>query len=409
MIKAVLLDLDDTLVISQTARMFPAYLEALGGYGKDLAPPEHVAGLIMESYIASLAEYAPARTLVERFFEKFLTGLNSSDESLRLFFDQFYADYYPLLVSQFVTPQPSAPETVNWLRDHGYKVVVATNPGLPEVATLQRLEQGGLSHTGFDLITTLETMHFGKPQPEYYAEILLRLDVEPGEAIMIGDDWEKDIVPALHAGLSAYWLTTEPNDGVGRSSLVDGYGSFTEFAARAKAGWLATLRPHSLGYEMYLPLMAALPAGISALIEPYAAEILECKPGDHEWSARDIICHLRDHDGEEDKIRLERILNEDRPFLSGNYDPWKHAIEYGGTPAQVALDQFVHYRGEMVRWLRGLPAEAWSRPARHAIFGPTSFEEMVRFTTEHDRTHLRQMRAAINNAVLVCGPVRPPI
>jgi HAD superfamily hydrolase (TIGR01549 family) len=404
MIKAVLLDLDDTLIISQTAAMFPEYLRVLGVSGQEFLPPAQFSQHVYSSYVAALSEYDPAQTLINRFFAKFADSLESNQATLRAFFNQFYTTDYPAIVTQFVTSQPEAVTLVRWLRQQGYKLVVATNPAMPETTVVQRLAAGGLSPTDFDLVTALENMHFGKPQPEYYEEILVRLDIEAGEAIMVGDDWDNDIGPALAAGLSTYWLTSGAEPKPEHTVRVDGNGSFSQFAARARAGWLATLRPHYPGYQALIHRLAAFPAGVAATIEGHLQAVLECKPADFEWCARDIICHLRDHDAEEDHTRLERILSEEAPFLSGNYDPWAHAQDYLTTSANAALVDFVHYRGRMVQWLRSQPAEVWKRPARHAIFGPTSFEEMVRFATEHDRTHLRQMRSAIANAVVVCGP-----
>jgi hypothetical protein len=34
--------------------------------------------------------------------------------------------------------------------------------------------------------------------------------------------------------------------------------------------------------------------------------------------------------------------------------------------------------------------EMWSRRARHAIFGPTNFLEVVGFIADHDRLHIQQ-------------------
>lgn len=405
MIKAVLMDLDDTLVISQTSEMFPAYLKDLGIFCKELGEPAAISGLIMQAYLAALNEYDPSRPLFERFNAHFAKGLQSQHDGYSALFDRYYREAYGKLVQQYVTPQVGAAELVRWLIDHGYRVVVATNPGLPRAAIINRLEQGGLSPDlhPFSLITTLEGMHFGKPQPEYYEEILIKLDIEASEALMIGDDWENDMAPALAAGLGTYWLTDQGAASPDRAVQIDGHGSFAEFGARVRAGWLATLRPHNAGHRMLIHRLAAFPAGVSAAIEGLSREVLECVPGHHEWSARDIICHLRDHDAEEDLIRLKKIQTEERPFISGNYDPWSHAHVYSDTDVHQALTEFIHYRGEMVRWLASLPEEVWTRPARHAIFGPTTFEEMVRFATEHDRTHLRQMRDAIAHAVTVCG------
>src|SRR5437773_8943905 len=225
MIKVVLMDLDDTLIVSQTHVMFPAYLKALGLYCKELGEPEKISGLVMHSYLAALKEYDPSRTLVERFYTHFLRNLKSDRDDLQPFFEQFYIEHYGEMAREYVTPQIGASDLVRWLIDHNYRVVVATNPGLPKAAALSRLELGGLSpgEYPFSMITTLEMMHFGKPQAEYYEEILLRLDVEASEAIMVGDDWENDIEPARVAGLSTYWLTQGEETPPERVAMIDGH------------------------------------------------------------------------------------------------------------------------------------------------------------------------------------------
>jgi hypothetical protein len=37
-----------------------------------------------------------------------------------------------------------------------------------------------------------------------------------------------------------------------------------------------------------------------------------------------------------------------------------------------------------------LNPDVWSREARHAIFGPTNFMEIVGFMADHDRMHIQQ-------------------
>ena len=49
---------------------------------------------------------------------------------------------------------------------------------------------------------------------------------------------------------------------------------------------------------------------------------------------------------------------------------------------------------ETVDLLRGLGDE-WKRKARHAIFGPTDLQELVKFMVEHDKLHIRQIRSTI--------------
>ena len=78
----------------------------------------------------------------------------------------------------------------------GFEVVIATNPVFPQKAIFERLRWGGFANKKFNLITSYENMHFCKPKPQYYAEILSKLGRTPAECWMIGNDVEEDLVAA---------------------------------------------------------------------------------------------------------------------------------------------------------------------------------------------------------------------
>jgi hypothetical protein len=40
---------------------------------------------------------------------------------------------------------------------------------------------------------------------------------------------------------------------------------------------------------------------------------------------------------------------------------------------------------------------AWTRPVRHAIFGPSDLKEMIKIMTGHERIHGRQIFDVISN------------
>jgi hypothetical protein len=54
------------------------------------------------------------------------------------------------------------------------------------------------------------------------------------------------------------------------------------------------------------------------------------------------------------------------------------------------LAGFTDARLQTLRDAGDVSAELWSKPARHAIFGPTSFGEVVGFMADHDRLHVQQ-------------------
>jgi len=53
----------------------------------------------------------------------------------------------------------------------------------------------------FELVTTMENMHFAKPHPEYYLEILEKIKAKSDDVLMVGDDLEMDILPANKIGI----------------------------------------------------------------------------------------------------------------------------------------------------------------------------------------------------------------
>lgn len=401
MIKAVLLDLDDTLISTNTALFFPTYLKALGEYASSIAPANTFIQKIVVAYNEALATYDVTNQLYPRFLQRAVANLQNvkNEQELKQLFTSFYEENYSTL-REMIHPRPETPPFLQWLLEHDYHIAIATNPAIPESAILQRMAWGGIPADAypFAAITTLENMHFGKPQPEYFEEIVMRLGIGTNEAIMIGDDWENDIVGAAACGLNTFWITEcgmLPPDDI----PITGYGTYQHLIALIQAGWLDILTPPPLTHHMLIHRLKAFPAQLDSLIKTYNRRILECCPAKSEWSVRDIICHLRDHEAAEDRLRLQRIIEQDNPFLSANYDPWGKAHEYADIPIEKAFSDFVQHRTETVEWLLGLPEETWDRPARYAIFGPTNFEEMVRFTTEHDRTHLVQIQDAIKHCM----------
>ena len=394
MIKAVLLDLDDTLILSDTERFFSRYLRMLGEELSDGTPANEFVHLIMEKYDQALESHDPAATLYERFVERFAPSIGLSAPSLSQAMDRFYRLRYPEL-KPMVRARPETHPLLDRLFEQGYQVVIATNPAVPLNPIHQRMTWGDIppERYPFHLITGMENMHFGKPQAAYFEEILVGLGLEAHEAIMVGDRWEDDIAGAASIGLSTYWVTENGLTPPGEIVAVDGYGEYERFVEQVTSGWLDTLTPRQHGRESLLTRLSVFPAAVDSLLRDYPPHVLETCPGKGEWSVRDILCHLANY-VMEDRTRFERILREDNPFLSANYDPWAGISEYSDLSVSSAFADFASRRAGLVEWLRDLPADAWQRPARHPVFGPTTLMEMVRFTTEHDRTHLRQMREA---------------
>jgi HAD superfamily hydrolase (TIGR01509 family) len=63
----------------------------------------------------------------------------------------------------------------------------------------------------FRYLFTSRELGFKKPDPTFYREILRRMELQPEDCIAVGNDYEKDIVPAKSVGMYTIWFSTHPD------------------------------------------------------------------------------------------------------------------------------------------------------------------------------------------------------
>jgi FMN phosphatase YigB (HAD superfamily) len=227
--KTILFDLDDTLLHNPLDRFMRVYLDHLAEYAGSLFDDKYLFwGNLMRCTQQMIANSDRSVTNREVFWRCFSgqTGLDPAETEA--YFAVFYRELFPRLRTVTST-KPAAAPLVRQCLALGADVVVATNPLFPLSAIHHRLSWAGLpvNEFPFALVTSYENMHTAKPQSAYYDEILSMVGAAPDDAIMIGDEWENDIVPARTAGLDAFWIQEEegiPPD----PALLVGWGSLEE-------------------------------------------------------------------------------------------------------------------------------------------------------------------------------------
>ena len=384
-----LLDLDDTLLNTNMDVFIPAYFQALSGALADKVAPEVMLPALMGGTKAMMVNMDPALTLREVFDAHFFPMLNMDRDELQPRIDRFYDEEFPKLGS-LTSPIPEAVRLVEWAFEQGHRVVIATNPLFPLKAIQHRMRWAGLppEKYPFALVTSYENMHFTKETVAYYPEVLAQLGWPDDPAVMVGDDVEREVKPTRAAGLQVFWVrkpgevSAEP-DGIPQGPL------------EALRGWLEKTDPAALKIVLDSPqaLLATLrstPAGLATLSAGLPAQAWKRAPAAGEWSLTEVICHLRDVERDVNLARIRRVLAEQNPFLVGEVtDVWvkeRHCADQDGPQALV---EFTAARKETLALLDGLQSE-WSRTARHAIFGPTTLQELVGFMAGHDRAHVQQ-------------------
>jgi FMN phosphatase YigB (HAD superfamily) len=387
-----LLDLDDTLLGNSMDTFIPAYLQALSEHLAPFIPPDDLVSTLLSGTQAMLDNNLPDRTLKEVFDQAFYPGLGVDEQDYTDKFDAFYTDEFPKLkkLTQF---RPEAVGIIEQAFNRGYNVAIATNPLFPRTAILQRLEWAGLSphKYPFQLIPSYETYHFAKPNTAFFTETLACLGWPAGPVVMVGDDFGHDIAPARRLGIGNFWITDAEQVSREELPVSAGSGGIEDLMSWIDAVPGEELQLDLSRIESMLAVLRATPAVVHSFSEQLNSVNWEEHPQPGEWNYTEIMCHLRDVDSEVNSPRINKVLEEINPFLPGiDSDKWAHERLYYCQNGPQALRDFTASRIQLLNVVDSLEVADWVRPARHAIFGPTSLKELVSIIVGHDQLHIQQ-------------------
>ncbi len=111
------------------------------------------------------------------------------------------------------------------------------------------------------------------------------------------------------------------------------------------------------------------------------------------WSIQEVVLHLSDAEAAfSDRIR--RIIAEDNPVLMAwDENRFAERLAYKEQSAEDAVTLFSLGRKQLVKVLRGLPAEAFERTGRHSERGEQSLKVVLGFAVWHLDHHLKFINA----------------
>lgn len=204
-ITTVLFDLDGTLLPMDQDLFAATYLKGLAAR---VAP----AGYDPKALIAAVWQGTEAMIrndgscLNEQRFWKTFTALMGEKalEDIPLF-DAYYREDFDK-VSATCGYTPAAREIIDTVKALGLTPVLATNPFFPAIATQKRVRWAGLEPEDFAYITTYENSSYCKPNPQYFVELLQKLQLKPENCVMVGNDALEDTA-AAQLGIPVFLLT----------------------------------------------------------------------------------------------------------------------------------------------------------------------------------------------------------
>ncbi len=382
-----LLDLDDTLLDTNLDAFMPAYFQALSQHMADHTAPDVMLRALMSGVNLMNESEDPTRTLEEIFDADFYPGLGNSKHDLIDLIEDFYDNVFPQLGRHTRQRQDAVP-FVEWALSRGYRIAIATDPLFPRKATYHRLSWAGFDPGRFELISTFEHFHFTKTHPAYYAEVLGRLGWPEGPVLMVGNDPVRDLIPADRLGLKTFFIDGESASSPGFEA---GGGKLADLRPWLESIDPSTLEPSFKSRESVLAIMVSTPAVLRSLSSALTESDWRHEPTREDWAMNEIVCHLRDTELEIHQMQLNLMLKREGAFLPRpDSAVWANEREYLNVDGRLVLTEFAAARIENIKTLKGLDDDIWARSARHAIFGPTNFLEVVSFIADHDRLHVQQ-------------------
>jgi putative hydrolase of the HAD superfamily len=136
---------------------------------------------------------------------------------------------------------PDAVETLTLLRDRGLRLGLVTNAYQPMWARDIELEAFGLDVFFQDCRISAADFGYLKPHPAIFQAALDCLDVEPTEAVFVGDDVNADVVGAQAAGIFAVLRSSKRRvqelNGTQPDSRIDELSELPAVLDSAFPGW----------------------------------------------------------------------------------------------------------------------------------------------------------------------------
>ncbi|KRC89442.1 HAD family hydrolase [Terrabacter sp. Root85] len=226
-VRAVLLDVDDTIVDTEEA-MVAAGTEAAAAIWPHRSGLDHRA--MAQRYYDDPERWFPRYASGDVPFDTMRSGrlaevavafgLEVPDGAHRSFEDA-YAPAFRSAQRLF----PDVPGLLSAAEQEGLPVALLTNSA--HAPTRVKLEALDLAER-FEVVVTTDTLGFGKPDPRVYLEACRLVGAEPRRVVCIGDSIEWDVLGAQAAGLRAVWLD---RGGLGTTELVATVRGLDEVAA----------------------------------------------------------------------------------------------------------------------------------------------------------------------------------
>ncbi len=190
--KAILLDLDGTLLDINLHAFIPEYILDLAHFYGEIPPESFIKHGLGATMVTGM--HTDGKLNLDVFFDYFCSKTGQPRDLAISLYKKYYSTVYAKQ-RKHARWHPESDQVIKEAASQGIAVVIATNPIYVPEAVTERLIWAGIDATKCDLITHVENSHACKPNLEYFKEILRKIHVDPGDCLMVGDE-DDDMVAA---------------------------------------------------------------------------------------------------------------------------------------------------------------------------------------------------------------------
>ncbi len=200
--KSVFFDLDGTLLPLDMDAFTHCYMKAIKQNGFYERISEHKGEEIFGRALIGMITNDGRALNRDVFFDVIAAESDADRDELVAHMDGFYKGEF-LQLQAATRADEHVKRTIEVLKDKGYRLILATNPLFPSVATDTRLRWAGLEPEDFEYITYYDNSRWCKPSAGYFNEILDHTGLKAQECYIVGNDVRDDL-SAVSLGFEAF-------------------------------------------------------------------------------------------------------------------------------------------------------------------------------------------------------------
>jgi hypothetical protein len=133
---------------------------------------------------------------------------------------------------------------------------------------------------------------------------------------------------------------------------------------------------------------------LERLTSALSDQVLDFRLAPQEWSMREVLAHLVDDEIYVMRLRLERIIKEERPHLTPHDEKaWHASRNTTRDRLNELLSDFALQRSASLGVVKMLRESDWARQGYQPEYGWLTAEGWLGHWVGHDTTHIRQIEA----------------